>query len=112
MNKLLSQDEVPDPYVFSQSLEDYQFGPDGSLPAGVSLRSALGAQWNDVCNTCEKHPHLRKELSEALKSIAQKGRKLDSEKMSMAERKGATVPIVTGRYVGSDRVYNTKNNPM
>jgi len=109
---LLSQDASPDPQIFSMSLEDYQFRPDGSLPPGVSLRSALGAQWNDVCNTCEKHPQLSKELSEALKIIAQKGRKLDSEKMSNAERNGKTVPIVTGRYNGSARVYNTKNNPM
>mmetsp|Transcript_10322 Transcript_10322/g.15619 ORF Transcript_10322/g.15619 Transcript_10322/m.15619 type:complete len:163 (+) Transcript_10322:390-878(+) len=109
---LVSLDEVPDQHVFSESLEDYQFGPDGSLPAGVSLRSALGAQWNDVCNTCEKHPQLRKELSEALKIIAQKGRKLDTEKMSNSEKKGETVSIITGRYNGSARVYNTKINPL
>jgi len=47
-NMLESNGGIPDAAIFSESLEDFQFRADGSLPPGVSLRSALIPQFNEV----------------------------------------------------------------
>ena len=111
-NMLESNGGIPDAAIFSESLEDFQFRADGSLPPGVSLRSALMPQFNDVCRVCEQFPQLRQKLSEAHEDILKHGRKLASEKMSNPERNGATVSMLTDRHTGPSRVYNTKINPI
>jgi hypothetical protein len=68
--------------AFSQSLEEYEFGADGSsMPAGVNTRSALNPLYQEACNHCDGNPQLKKLLAEALEGIIQQGRQLENEKL-------------------------------
>lgn len=96
--------------VFSQSLEEYEFGADGSsMPAGVNTRSALNSLYQDACNHCDRNPQLKKLLAEALEGIIQQGRQLENEKLPSSERNGKTVSMSTSTYMGPARVENTKH---
>jgi len=96
--------------AFSQSLEEYEFGADGSsMPAGVNTRSALNPQYQEACNHCDRNPQLKKLLAEALEGIIQQGRQLENEKLPASERNGKTVSMSTSTYKGPPRVENTKH---
>lgn len=96
--------------AFSQSLEDYEFGADGSsMPAGVNTRSALNPLYQEACNYCDQNPQLQKLLADALEGIIQQGRQLENEKLPASERNGKTVSMSTSTYKGPPRVENTKH---